>query len=240
MVPMAEASATEEPVIPEMIMLDSTVTCASPPRTKPTTALANPVSAREIPPPDMRLPASMKKGMAIRMNESAAVTTRWIMTISGIPWYASAISDEISRLKEIGTFSVSSRTKLMNSTAVIMAGYLAFRRLHEVHHEIQQHDENRKREGEVQQGDRDVQGSRGLIERDAQDLRGDDQHDDEKNRQDARDDRVLPPPGRRDREKAGSGRRPCVCGRERPCWRPGTSARRTGSAPAPPTSRWGR
>ena len=72
--------------MPEMIMLESTVTCARPPRMNPTVASAKPVSVREIPPPDIRLPASMKKGIAIRMNESAAVTTRWIMTIKGMPW----------------------------------------------------------------------------------------------------------------------------------------------------------
>src|SRR5512147_840821 len=146
MVPMADASATEEPVIPEMIMLEITVTWASPPRTNPTTALANPVRALDIPPPDMRLPASMKKGIAIRMNESAAVTTRWIITMSRIPLYASAISEEISRLKEIGTLIASRKTKLMNSTTVIMAGLPGLSSLHEVHDEIQQHDENREGE----------------------------------------------------------------------------------------------
>src|SRR2546428_182884 len=62
--PMAAASATEEPEISDWIMVATTVAMASPPRTKPTTLWARFTRRSEMPPVSMSPPARLKSGMA--------------------------------------------------------------------------------------------------------------------------------------------------------------------------------
>ena len=55
--PMAAVSAAADPDTPEKMVADTIDTCASPPRTCPTSALAKPTIFCVSPPSDMRLPA---------------------------------------------------------------------------------------------------------------------------------------------------------------------------------------
>ncbi|MPN57364.1 hypothetical protein SDC9_205058 [bioreactor metagenome] len=66
---MDETSATADPEIPPKNMLARTLTCASPPRTRPTMRFENSMSLREIPPSPMISPAMMKNGMASSEKE---------------------------------------------------------------------------------------------------------------------------------------------------------------------------
>jgi len=50
--------------MPAKIMLPRTLTCASPPCTRPTISLATSKIRSVVPPTFIRLPARMKKGMA--------------------------------------------------------------------------------------------------------------------------------------------------------------------------------
>ena len=63
--PMAEASATAEPDTPPNSVEDRTPTWAGPPWKRPSSVDSTPTSASPSLPPIMRLPVSMKKGMAI-------------------------------------------------------------------------------------------------------------------------------------------------------------------------------
>ena len=62
--PIAAASATDEPEISLWIMVATTVTIASPPRTKPTMLFARLTRRWEMPEVSMRPPARMKSGIA--------------------------------------------------------------------------------------------------------------------------------------------------------------------------------
>src|SRR5919201_7042645 len=64
--PMAAASATDEPEISDWIIVATTVTIARPPRTKPTRLWARFTRRSEMPPVSMRPPARMKSGIASR------------------------------------------------------------------------------------------------------------------------------------------------------------------------------
>ena len=64
--PSAEASAAAEPERPEKIIAAVTEVSARPPRKRPTMALARRMICSVMPPPFIRLPARMKKGMASR------------------------------------------------------------------------------------------------------------------------------------------------------------------------------
>ena len=76
MEPRAEQSATDEPEMPPMIMLETTVTLASPPRRWPTSARARLMMRWARPPAPIRFPASMKNGMATKGKESTLVNIR--------------------------------------------------------------------------------------------------------------------------------------------------------------------
>ena len=62
--PMAEASAIEEPEIPEKKISETTTTNPSPPLICPTRFRANRTSRCEMPPCSIKPPARMKRGMA--------------------------------------------------------------------------------------------------------------------------------------------------------------------------------
>src|SRR2546426_12667022 len=61
--PMAAASATEEPEISDWIMVATTVAMASPPRTKPTTLWARFTRGAKTRPAPMSPPPGMRAGM---------------------------------------------------------------------------------------------------------------------------------------------------------------------------------
>ena len=83
-VPVAAASATEEPDIPAMIMLTTTETLASPPVMCPTRARANLTRRSVTPPFSINSPASMKRGTARSGKESSPYMKFWGMIESGI------------------------------------------------------------------------------------------------------------------------------------------------------------
>ena len=72
-VPKAAVSATPEPEIPPMMMPEMATTCAREPRIPPTMERAKAIMASVMPPLLMKLPASMKSGMAMSGKESMAV-----------------------------------------------------------------------------------------------------------------------------------------------------------------------
>jgi len=63
--PTADASATDEPVMPPKNMQTITLTMPRPPRTDPITRLANATKRRATLPVDINSPAKMKKGMGM-------------------------------------------------------------------------------------------------------------------------------------------------------------------------------
>jgi hypothetical protein len=67
---MAEMSAAVDPEMPEKRISATTATIASPPRTRPTIAIARSTMRSEIPPDSMSAPATMKSGIASSTNES--------------------------------------------------------------------------------------------------------------------------------------------------------------------------
>jgi len=85
MEPMAEASATAEPLIPAKIMFATMQAWASPPRICPTRLLAKPMMRTVVPPRFIRSPARMKKGTAMSGNESIPVNIRCATSCKGTP-----------------------------------------------------------------------------------------------------------------------------------------------------------
>ena len=63
--PVPARSAVDDPIMPPKNMLVTTFTCASPPRSDPTSARANSNSRPEMPPAFISPPASTKSGSAI-------------------------------------------------------------------------------------------------------------------------------------------------------------------------------
>ncbi len=70
--PRPAASATADPDMPAKIMLPITLTCARPPRIRPTRRLATANIRSVVPPTFIRLPARMKNGIASRGKEVVA------------------------------------------------------------------------------------------------------------------------------------------------------------------------
>ncbi len=69
--------------MPAKNMAAMTATIPSPPYTKPTRLLAKSTRRREMPPVSIRPPANMKKGTAIRGNESQPVNSRCAANVIG-------------------------------------------------------------------------------------------------------------------------------------------------------------
>ena len=111
MEPSADASATDEPEMPAMIMLPTMEMLARPPRRRPTRALQKMISRWVVPPAFMRWPARMKKGMAIKGKESIPVNIRWATTMSlRSVWVRTMTIDVIPRAMLMGVLSAT-RTK---------------------------------------------------------------------------------------------------------------------------------
>jgi hypothetical protein len=68
----ADASATEDPDIPEKRISETTTAIPKPPRICPTIAIPRFTRRREIPPVSISDPAMMKNGIAKNANESIA------------------------------------------------------------------------------------------------------------------------------------------------------------------------
>ena len=86
MSPMPDASAMAEPVMPENIMLATTLTCASPPRMWPTIAPANSKILLVIPPAFITRAVKINSGTASSTNLSLNPITMVSATTSrGMP-----------------------------------------------------------------------------------------------------------------------------------------------------------
>src|SRR5574341_674536 len=83
--PMAEASATAEPVMPAKIMQEKIVAWASPPRMRPTMRSAKRRRPLVISPFSIRSPPRTKSGMANRGKASVPMNIFWGITTKGIP-----------------------------------------------------------------------------------------------------------------------------------------------------------
>ena len=119
MEPTADVSATAAPVIPPKNMLVAMLTCASPPRTKPTSASAKSKIDCAMPPRLMSAPASTKSGIASSTKLSAAVVRRCATSAIGTPPNARANMLDASSAKPTGT-STTSRTTNVRTSTVIM------------------------------------------------------------------------------------------------------------------------
>ncbi|MNF96081.1 hypothetical protein D3C84_788590 [compost metagenome] len=84
--PIAAVVAVEEPDIVEKNIEVSTTTPPRPPRIQPRIALARFTRRLAMPPDCIRLPARMKKGMAIRLKESSDSKTLCATVTNGMPW----------------------------------------------------------------------------------------------------------------------------------------------------------
>ena len=84
MPPMAATVAGPEPEMAAKSMQVRMATMASPPVKLPRSELQKLISRREMPPPSMRLPATMNSGMASRGKESTEVNIRWATTSMGV------------------------------------------------------------------------------------------------------------------------------------------------------------
>ena len=67
---MADTSAAVDPEMPEKRTSATTTTIASPPRTRPTIAIARSTMRSEMPPDSISAPARMNSGIASSTNES--------------------------------------------------------------------------------------------------------------------------------------------------------------------------
>ena len=83
MAPMADTSATQEPVTPPKNMQETTSTRASPPLSRPTRALASTTMRSEIPPTLMISPARMNSGMVSSDMDWIPVFICWARTAIG-------------------------------------------------------------------------------------------------------------------------------------------------------------
>jgi len=79
-VPRPAASATAAPLIPEKIMLTTTLTCPRPPGSGPTASSAKSKMSDVIPMAFIIRPANRKNGMARSVNEFIPEYIRWAIT----------------------------------------------------------------------------------------------------------------------------------------------------------------
>ena len=82
--PMAAVVAAEEPERAAKNMPATATTRARPPASAPTRAMEKSTMRRVTPPSDMKAPASIKKGTAMKEKESTEVNMRCTTTMSGI------------------------------------------------------------------------------------------------------------------------------------------------------------
>ena len=81
MLPMAAQVAVGEPDRAPKSMQAKMATTPRPPGIQPRMALQKLTSRREMPPEDIRLPASMNSGMAMMVKLSSEANMRWPITI---------------------------------------------------------------------------------------------------------------------------------------------------------------
>jgi hypothetical protein len=74
----------------------------------------------DIPPVDIRFPATMKKGIANKIKESAAFTALCSTATMGIPPYHNAIIEEMNKANPTGMLKIKSPKKTANKTALIL------------------------------------------------------------------------------------------------------------------------
>ena len=121
MPPMAATVAGPEPEIAAKSMQVRTATMARPPVKWPIRELQKLMSRREMPPPSIRLPATMNRGMAIRGKESTEVNIRWAMTSMGmVSLAARAMKQEDARTTQMGKPMMAVTTKVINRYGAIM------------------------------------------------------------------------------------------------------------------------
>ena len=125
--PIAATVAGDDPEIAAKNIDASTVTSASPPESAPTILFAKAISLLEIPPFSMRLPAIIKKGMAIRGKESIEAKSFCPTTMSGTESLTTIETMAArQRLAAIGTLQITRRMKTPNSTYIIDPPHLLF------------------------------------------------------------------------------------------------------------------
>src|SRR3989304_4647507 len=111
--PMAAASATDDPEISLWIIVATTVTMARPPRMNPTRLLARFTRRREIPDVSMRPPARMKRGMASRGKlEAPEKRFSGTMERAVVPFQRVTMMVVIVRPNPMGTLMTVRRTTI--------------------------------------------------------------------------------------------------------------------------------
>ena len=85
MPPMAAAAAAPEPEMAPKSMLAMTLVWARAPGILPAMTLARLTRRSAMPPLFIRLPARMKKGMAMREKELAPANSRWALVAKDTP-----------------------------------------------------------------------------------------------------------------------------------------------------------
>ncbi len=109
--PMADASATEDPEIPEKKISATTTTNPSPPLMCPTRLRARRTSRSEIPPCSISPPARMKSGMARNGNVSMPEYSFSVTTDVGtVPCHRRVAKQARTMEKATGTL-MASRTR---------------------------------------------------------------------------------------------------------------------------------
>ncbi len=118
--PMAATVAEAEPEIAPKKAEDKNTTIASPPGSQPTSALAKSVSRFDTPPLSNRPPAIMKKGIAIKLNESSELNIFCTRNTDGVLEKASsATADATSRAMAMGAPITRVRKKVPNNAVII-------------------------------------------------------------------------------------------------------------------------
>ena len=120
---MAATVAGPEPEMAANSMQVSTATMARPPVKPPSRELQKLIRRREMPPPSIRLPATMNRGMASSGKESTEVNIRWAITSIGVaepPKKMPAKQDSTSTI-QMGKPIIAVMAKVINNAAVIPA-----------------------------------------------------------------------------------------------------------------------
>jgi hypothetical protein len=120
--PMPAASAVADPDIPPNIIDPTTFTAPSPPRIPPQAAFAKSKILLAIPPLAIMFPASIKKGMAMRMYVSRASYIMTVLSLMSCPVAKIAIRPPRPKQTAIGipkTISVSATRAKIRLVSII-------------------------------------------------------------------------------------------------------------------------
>jgi hypothetical protein len=111
--PIAATVAGLEPEIAAKNIQVTIATSAKPPVIEPTILFARLINRRDIPPPSIKEPAIIKKGIAIKGKDDTAVNIRWATTKRGISLItASVITEAKPNTTAIGNPQADSTAKL--------------------------------------------------------------------------------------------------------------------------------